>query len=452
MTNEHRRLVDARDPRSPWKRWGPYLSERQWGTVREDYSDDGDAWNYFPHDHARSRAYKWGEDGIAGFCDDQQRLCWALALCNGRDPILKERLFGLTNGEGNHGEDVKECYFYDDSTPTHSWTRYVYKYPQQAFPYDQIVATNRSRRRDEPEYELQDTGAFDDQRYFDVSVEFAKATPEDVCIRITAVNRGPEPATLHVVPHLWFRNEWWMDPNLPRPALRDASVGEMRAIAAEHRDFGTMHLHCDGAAELLFTENETNTQRLWNQPNQHPYVKDGINDRIVAGAADSVNPAKVGTKAASHAVLQVPAGATAVVRMRLVPTAPGAAYQPFADFGQHHLRGRRPEEDAQGRGAHPGVPGSSPRSESTFLADRDGHRPVNGGDPLLDQDPAWRHHVLFYEYFHGDTGRGLGASHQSGWTGLVAFIVDFFERVKPEAMLRPGSMRGVKVSAVSGSR
>jgi hypothetical protein len=333
MSIETQRLTDARESKAPWKRWGPYLSERQWGTVREDYSNDGDAWNYFPHDHARSRAYKWGEDGIAGYSDDQQRLCWSLALWNGQDPILKERLFGLTNSEGNHGEDVKEYYFYADSTPTHSWMRFVYKYPQHAYPYDRIVATNRARKRDEPEYELLDTGVFDDNRMFDVTVEYAKAGPDDTCIRITVANRGPDAASLHVLPHLWFRNEWWLRPEVPKPSLREGPSGrEFGVIAADHHELGRMFLYCEGKPELLFTENESNTQRLWNRPNVQPYVKDGINNRIVQGAADTVNPAKTGTKSAAHYTLEVPAGKSRTVRLRLTSTPPSPMLQPFSDF------------------------------------------------------------------------------------------------------------------------
>ncbi|MCK6478055.1 MAG: glucosidase [Phycisphaerales bacterium] len=335
MNSECQRLAAAKDPKSAWKRWGPYLSERQWGTVREDYSEDGNAWDFFPHDHARSRAYKWGEDGIAGYCDDQQRLCLALALWNGKDPIIKERLFGLTNGEGNHGEDVKEVYFYEDSTPTHSWMRYVYMYPQDAYPYDHIVATNRARRRDEPEYELLDTGIFDRNRYFEVQVDFAKSGPDDTFVRIRVINRGPEAASLHVRPHLWFRNDWWLKPEAPRPNVRECPAGrnaKHAIIAAEHHELGKFYLYCDGAPELLFTENETNTQRLWNQPNAQPYVKDAFNSLVVHGARDAVNPAKTGTKSAAHYAVDVPAGSTATIRLRLSAVAPPGLATPFAEF------------------------------------------------------------------------------------------------------------------------
>src|SRR5438093_412841 len=256
MNAEQLRLDEARTQTQPWKKWGPYLSERQWGTVREDYSESGDAWNYFPHDHARSRAYCWGEDGLAGISDDQQRLCFALALWNGKDPMLKERLFGLTNSESNHGEDVKEYYVYLDSTPTHSYMKYLYKYPQAAFPYSQLVETSRRRSRTEFEYELLDTGVFDQDRYFDVFVEYAKESPEDILIQITVYNRGPEAAELHVLPTLWFRNQWSWHGTKERPALR--RVGN--AVKATHAYLGEHYLYYEGEVPLLFTENETNMQ------------------------------------------------------------------------------------------------------------------------------------------------------------------------------------------------
>ena len=345
MNPENKRLAEARDAGTPWKRWGPYLSERQWGTVREDYSENGDAWNFFPHDHARSRAYKWGEDGIAGYCDDQQRLCFALALWNGNDSIMKERLFGLTNTEGNHGEDVKECYFYTDNTPTHSWMQYLYKYPQRAYPYDQIVAANKSRRRDQPEFELLDTGVFDDNRLFDVTVEFAKASLSDTCIRIRVANRGPAAARLHVLPHLWFRNDWWMEPDHARPVVRELEGSRgVRVIGAEHHELEKMHLYCEGEPALLFTENETNTQRLWQRPNRTPYVKDGINNFLVQGDRGAVNPAKTGTKSAAHYEFEVPPGGEKVIRLRLCDSSPTARFAPFADFDAT-MASRRREAD-----------------------------------------------------------------------------------------------------------
>jgi hypothetical protein len=324
MDAENRRLEETRTQNVPWRKWGPYLSERQWGTVREDYSESGDAWNYFSHDQARSRAYRWGEDGLAGISDDHQHLCFALALWNGKDPIIKERLFGLTNSEGNHGEDIKEYYFYLESTPTHSYMKYLYKYPQAAYPYDDLVVTNRRRSRHEFEYELLDTGVFDQDRYFDVFVEYAKAAAEDILIQITVCNRGPEPAMLHVLPTLWFRNVWSWGGNVPRPLLRQVSpTNGGGVIAASDLVLGERFLYCEGEASLLFTENETNTQRLVHVPNRTPYVKDGINEYIVHGRPDAVNAEKTGTKASAHYTLSVGAGESKVVRLRLSDVAPG---------------------------------------------------------------------------------------------------------------------------------
>ena len=303
---EQNRLDEARENRAPWKKWGPYLSERQWGTVREDYSDNGDAWNYFSHDQARSRAYRWGEDGLGGICDDHQVLCFALALWNGRDPILKERAFGLANNEGNHGEDVKEYYFYIDSTPTHSYMKYLYKYPQDAFPYNDLVATNRSRGKNEPEYELLDTGVFDENRYFDVFVEYAKAAPEDVLVRISVFNRGADPAPLHLLPTLWFRNTWSQQGGGSKPILERLELSGHAAVRAHHSDplfqetLSDRYLYCDAEVPLLFTENETNNAKLFGSANASPYVKDGINNYVVHGDAQAVNPAQRGTKVAPH--------------------------------------------------------------------------------------------------------------------------------------------------------
>jgi hypothetical protein len=318
MTAEHLRLEEAREQKAPWKKWGPYLSERQWGTVREDYSESGDAWNYFSHDQARSRAYRWGEDGLAGISDDHQRLCFALALWNGNDPILKERLFGLTNSESNHGEDVKEYYFYLDSTPTHSYMKYLYKYPQAAYPYDDLVQTSRGRGRQEFEYELLDTGVFDDDRYFDVFVEYAKGSPEDILVQIKVENRGPETAELHVLPTLWFRNQWWDQDPADRPKLRRAG----KAVTAVHPSLGEYHFYCDGDPTLLFTENETNTQRIFGGPNRSPHVKDSINDYVVHGRTEAVNPEQQGTKVAAHYRVTVKAGGAAVMRLRLSDCSP----------------------------------------------------------------------------------------------------------------------------------
>jgi hypothetical protein len=350
MNVEQIRLEEAREQKAPWKRWGPYLSERQWGTVREDYSESGDAWNYFSHDQARSRAYRWGEDGLAGISDDKQRLCFALALWNGKDPILKERLFGLTNSEGNHGEDVKEYYFYLDSTPTHSYMKYLYKYPQPAYPYDELVATNRRRSRQELEYELLDTGVFDNDHYFDVFVEYAKASPEDILIRITVCNRGAEPATLDVLPTIWFRNTWSWGGDAPRPLLQQA--GTNGVITASHPDLGERFFNAEGAAALLFTENETNTQRLVGVPNRTPFVKDGINDYIVHGRQSAVNAEKKGTKASAHYTLNVGAGESRILRLRLSDAAPAigasATGGPGGAFGSGFdavVEARRQEAD-----------------------------------------------------------------------------------------------------------
>ena len=319
MNAEQERLADND---ATWKKWGPYLSERQWGTVREDYSEGGDAWSYFPHDHARSRAYRWGEDGLAGISDDSQRLCFSLALWNGKDPILKERLFGLTNGQGNHGEDVKEYYFYLDSTPTHSYMKYLYKYPQAEFPYEDLIETNRLRGRSEFEYELLDTGIFDQDRYFDVFVEYAKAAPEDMLIRISVHNRGPDAAALHLLPTLWFRNRWSWD-ETPKDSLLQREPGSPGVVVrADEPKLGTRYFACDGEPTLLFTENETNTQRLFNTPNATPYVKDGINEYVVHGQAGAVNPDQKGTKVAAQYVLHLAPGECRVVQLRLSDVAP----------------------------------------------------------------------------------------------------------------------------------
>ncbi len=339
---ERKRLEEAREG-VPWRKWGPYLSERQWGTVREDYSENGDAWSYFSHDQARSRAYHWGEDGLAGFSDEKQRLCFALALWNGRDPILKERLFGLTNAEGNHGEDVKEYYFYLDSTPTHSYMRWLYKYPQRAYPYADLVETNRNRSRHDFEYELLDTGVFADDRYFDVFVEYAKATPEDVLVRITVENRGPEPAEIHVLPTLWFRNTWTWWPGPPRPHLKEveAKGKKGRLVAASHPELGERWLHVEGDAPLLFTENETNRLRIDRTANASPCVKDGIHDFVVEGRRDAVSRVPAGTKMAAHHRLTVKPGRPAVLRLRL--TGAGSK-DPFAGFDEL-VAERRAEAD-----------------------------------------------------------------------------------------------------------
>lgn len=341
---EAKRLEEDIRDGSHWKKWGPYLSERQWGTVREDYSDNGDAWNYFSHDQARSRAYRWGEDGLAGISDNQGRLCFALALWNKKDPIIKERLFGLTNSESNHGEDVKEYYFYLDSTPTHSYMKYLYKYPQAAFPYDNLVSTSKARSRNEFEYELIDTGVFDDNRYFDVFVEYAKASPEDVLIKITVYNRGPESSEINILPTLWFRNDWSWGEKVTKPELRLlAENGSTRAIKATHPVLGEMLLYCDGNPSLLFTENETNNERLFGSPNASPFVKDGINDFVVHDKKEAVNPGNIGTKAAANYAISINAGESKSVMLRLVNVTQKTG-KPFENI-DHIFEERKREAD-----------------------------------------------------------------------------------------------------------
>ncbi|MCI0426897.1 MAG: glucosidase, partial [Nitrospiraceae bacterium] len=314
---EQQRLEEDAQRQRHWKRWGPYLSERAWGTVREDYSPHGTAWEAFPHDHARSRAYRWNEDGLAGICDRHQLICFAAALWNGRDPILKERVFGLTGNEGNHGEDVKECYFYLDSTPTHSYMKYLYKYPQAAFPYSRLIEENRRRGRHDPEFELIDSGVFDENRYFDVIVEYAKATPEDLCIRIQVVNRGPEQTELTLLPTLWYRNTWSWGSDIRRPRFKQGEpMNHMSVIETQHEYYGLRRLLCEGEPTLLFTENETNTRRLYGDQEGARYVKDSFHDYVVQGEKEAVNPDHVGTKAAAQYVLTLAPGATKTIRLR----------------------------------------------------------------------------------------------------------------------------------------
>ncbi|MBA2353674.1 MAG: glucosidase [Acidobacteria bacterium] len=333
MTAEHRRLEQARTRAVHWKRWGPYVSDRAWGTVREDYSADGTAWEFFPHEHARSRAYRWNEDGLAGVCDRHQEICLAVALWNGRDPILKERLFGLTGHEGNHGEDVKECYFHLDSTPTHSFMRMLYRYPQRAYPYEDLLETSLGRGRGEPEYELRDTGIFDDDRYFDVFVTYAKADAEDLLLEITVVNRGPDEATLHVLPTVWFRNTWSWAPGAARPTMRamPAPTTTTSLLCADTLAYGARYVCFDQAPPLLFTENETNTRRLFGASDGPRFAKDAIDDCVVHGRRDAVNPDATGSKAAAHHVLVLAAGAEHTVRVRFTPHPPDGR-DPFGDF------------------------------------------------------------------------------------------------------------------------
>jgi hypothetical protein len=314
---EQLRLQEDAGRQRHWKRWGPYLSERAWGTVREDYSRDGQAWESFPHDHARSRAYRWNEDGLAGICDRHQVICFAIALWNGHDPILKERLFGLTGSEGNHGEDVKEYYYYLDSTPTHSYMKYLYKYPQAAFPYTKLIDENRRRGHHEPEFELIDTGIFDENRYYDVFVEYAKATPEDMCIRIQVVNRGPEQAELTVLPTLWYRNTWSWGSGIRRACLKEGqSMQQVSVIETTHEHYGLRRLLCEGQPTLLFTENETNTRRLYGDPEGARYVKDSFHNYVVEGEKEAVNPDHIGTKAAAQYVMTLAPGEMKTIRLR----------------------------------------------------------------------------------------------------------------------------------------
>jgi Mannosylglycerate hydrolase MGH1-like glycoside hydrolase domain len=343
LTAEEKRLRMDREKKAYWKRWGPYLSERQWGTVREDYSPGGTSWEYLPHDHARSRAYRWGEDGIAGISDNHARLCFALALWNGHDTILKERLFGLTGNEGNHGEDVKEYYYYLDNTPSHAYMKYIYKYPHKAYPYDDLVEVNKYRSRQESEYELIDTGVFDEDRYFDVFVEYAKNSPEDILVLITVANRGPAEAVLHLLPTLWFRNTWSWNGG-EKPSLRYAESEEkLKVIEATHPDLGKRWLYCDNPGGLLFTDNETNFERIFGSPNECPYVKDGINDYIVSGKESAINNKGTGTKVSAHYALTIAPGKSVTVKLRLSDTI--NLIDPFGKFYENVFNKRKKEAD-----------------------------------------------------------------------------------------------------------
>src|SRR5438874_5410684 len=314
MNAEQRRIEENNSRAQRWHLWGPYLSDRQWGTVREDYSANGDAWNYLPHDHARSRAYRWGEDGLAGISDYKQRLCFAWAFWNGTDPILKERLFGLTGPQGNHGEDVKELYWYLDNTPSHSYMRVLFRYPQASFPYQELVSQSAARSRMQPEFELWHTAVLAGNRFFDIEITYAKATPDDILICATATNRGPEPATLHLLPTLWFRNTWSWGCGGRKPGLDQTAPA---IIEATHDELGHYQLHCEDSQEFLFTENDSNFERLWNAPNHSPFVKDSINDAVIHNNIDLVNPNKVGTKAAAHYRFEIPPGENVSIRLRL---------------------------------------------------------------------------------------------------------------------------------------
>ncbi len=422
MTAEQLRLEEARGQKVPWKKWGPYLSERQWGTVREDYSEGGNAWDYFSHDQARSRAYRWGEDGLAGISDDQQLLCFALALWNGKDPILKERLFGLTNSEGNHGEDVKEYYFYLNSTPTHSYMKYLYKYPQAAYPYGDLIDNNRCRSRHDFEYELIDTGIFDQDRYFDVFVEYAKESPEDILIQLTIHNRGPEPAELHVLPTLWFRNLWSWYGKGDKPALVQVpGSSAWSAVKASDAIQGEHYLYCEGSGPLLFTENETNTQRIFGVPNRSPFVKDGINNYIVHGQEGSVNPEKKGTKTAAHYRMTVKPGRSEVIRLRLSNVAPAAFAQtngetasPFGSHFEDVLQARRREADEFYRAiTPPSLNADAARvmrqalagmlwSKQFYLYDVDKWLEERGSDPFKPTRKAAPRNDSWHHMYNGD--------------------------------------------------
>src|SRR6195256_5492183 len=322
MSQEEIRLKESSERRAPWRQWGPYVSERAWGTVREDYSATGEAWDYFPHEHARSRAYRWSEDGLAGICDRHQSLCFALALWNGCDRILKERLFGLNGQEGNHGEDVKEYYFYLDSTPTHSYMKYLYKYPQAEYPYENLVAENRRRSKNQPEFELIDTGIFNEDRYFDVFVEYAKADWDDICIRITAINRGPQAAEIQLLPTLWFRNTWsWAA--VPKPILALDKGTDANTILAQESEIGDYRLYFDQGGTPLFTENETNFERVFGVKNTSPYVKDAFHRYVINGESIAVNPALTGTKATVQYKFTVPPSGEVSIKLRLAKEQPG---------------------------------------------------------------------------------------------------------------------------------
>jgi hypothetical protein len=343
-TQEEIRLEAARTHQAHWRRWGPYLSDRQWGTVREDYSPHGTAWDYFPHDQARSRTYRWGEDGLLGISDNHQRLCFAIALWNGEDPILKERLFGLTGSEGNHGEDVKEYYFYLDNTPTHSYMKALYKYPHLAFPYTQLVEENQRRNRQDPEFELLNTGIFDGNRYFDVFVEYAKNTAEDVLIQVKVINRGTESRTIHILPTLWFRNTWSWNGESTKPSLKMArSSNAFDRVEAEHSTLGTRWLYCQKSKELLFTNNETNNEKVFGFANDSDYAKDGINNYIVHNEKDAINPNQVGTKAAAHYELTIAPQETQIIQLRLSDVADLA--EPFGLGFDKIMETRQQEAD-----------------------------------------------------------------------------------------------------------
>jgi hypothetical protein len=437
VSAEKRRLEEDRLGSRPWKKWGPYLSERQWGTVREDYSPHGTAWDYFPHDHARSRAYRWGEDGLAGFSDDRQRLCLALALWNGKDPILKERLFGLTNGEGNHGEDVKEVYYYLDATPTHSYLKMLYKYPQAEFPYDLLVEENRRRGRDRPEFELLDTGIFDDDRYFDVFVEYAKAGPEDVLMQVTVYNRGPEEAVIHLLPQLWFRNTWSWKPEPRKPRLAVARPG---AVAVGHPDLAEFTLHAEGDPALLFCDNETNVGRLYGSNGVKTFYKDAFHDYLVRGDRSAVNPEQTGTKATAHYLLKVPAHGSTRVRLRL---ADGPLTDPFLRFDDLVTQ-RQAEADAFYADLQAGIADEDTRAvqrqafAGMIWSKQFFHYDVPGwlkGDPALPAPPAQRRHGRNSEWTHLNNADVLSMPDKWEYPWYAAWDLAF--HMLPLALIDP---------------
>jgi hypothetical protein len=400
MSNEEQGRLQEAEAGVRWRRWGPYLSERQWGTVREDPGHGDDTWNAFSHDQAHYRAYRWGEDGLAGICDDKQLLCLSVALWNERDPVLKERLFGLTNSQGNHGEDVKECYYYLDATPTSSYLKMLYKYPQREFPYDDLIATNGSRGKTEPEYELINTGVFDDNRYFDVFVEYAKGSPEDLLMQVTVHNRGPEEARLHVLPTLWFRHTWSWAGAAEEPTLRvDSDAAGTSAVVADHTEIGTRWFYADQQVPVLVTGNETNNERMFGSPNDSLHVKDGIERAVVHGEDGTVNPDGTGTKAAQHHVLVVPAGGSATIRMRLTDT---QSDRPFDGFDEL-MSARRGEADEFYAGVLTGNLSDDERmisrqalagmlwSKQYYGLDMEQWLTEHGSDPVLP-DPALRNH------------------------------------------------------------
>jgi Mannosylglycerate hydrolase MGH1-like glycoside hydrolase domain len=448
MTEEERRLEEARSGAAPWRRWGPYVSERQWGTVREDYSPDGDVWDAFTHDQARSRAYRWGEDGIAGISDARQRLCFSLALWNGEDAMLKERLFGLTGKEGNHGEDVKECYFYLDNVPSHAYMKYLYKYPQRAFPYAALVEENGRRGRNDPEYELLDTGIFDDDRYFDVFVEYAKASPEDMLILISVANRGPEAATLHLLPTLWFRNSWSWFPGSAKPSIEVAwSDHRQLVLKAMHHELGPFWLYAEAPGETLFTDNVSNNARLFGVPNVAPYVKDGINDYVVHGRHDAVNPGHVGTKASPRYLLTVGAGETVSVRLRLSSVADLSA--PLGDAFDATFTWRQREADAFYRRVTPfplpdDLRNIQRQAFAGMLWNKQYYeytvREWLDGDPAGPPPPERRRHGRNHEWWHLGAGEVLSMPDKWEYPWFAAWDTAF--HAIPLAMIDPDFAKG----------